>query len=110
MESLFYFLISAIWEFAPGNIFCSCTFFKIAVNFIYDYFWGLFLGAGCELVYLFCSDLIYDFLMTLANRLTEVDASTILTVLDSKFYYYPCMVNLGVLRFYITFTKFLIMC
>ncbi|CAH8320157.1 unnamed protein product [Eruca vesicaria subsp. sativa] len=29
------------------------------------------------------SDLIYDFLMTLANRLTEVDASTILTVLDS---------------------------
>lgn len=28
------------------------------------------------------SDLIYDFLMTLANRLTEVDASTILTVLD----------------------------
>ncbi|KAH0937133.1 hypothetical protein HID58_004594 [Brassica napus] len=29
------------------------------------------------------SDLIYDFLMTLANRLTEVDACTILIVLDS---------------------------
>uniref|UniRef100_A0A1J3EZC6 Nucleolar MIF4G domain-containing protein 1 n=1 Tax=Noccaea caerulescens TaxID=107243 RepID=A0A1J3EZC6_NOCCA len=28
------------------------------------------------------SDLIYDFLMTLGKRLTEVDASTILTVLD----------------------------
>lgn len=64
--------------------------------------------SECKLVYLSCSDLIYDFLMTLANRLTEVDASTILTVLDCKFYYYPCLVIFGVLRFCNIF-KFLIM-
>lgn len=53
----------------------------------YDFFFLLFSGMECELLYLFCSDLIYDFLMTLGKRLTEVDASSISTVLDCKFYF-----------------------
>lgn len=85
MESLFYCLISAYWEFAPGKVLCSYT------HLLFTLFMSFYCGTECEVVYLFCSDLIYDFLMTLANRLTEVDACTILIVLDSKFYYYPCL-------------------
>lgn len=75
MELLFYFLTCACWEFAPGIKNSAATHSQIKK------------AQNNEFVYLFCSDLIYDFLMTLGERLTEVDASTILTVLDCKFYY-----------------------